>query len=121
MDEMFYAMHISNSNYYMHISCRIRGTKRNLSYYMMIGFMEDSQVSYIHEEDIRGMHVNMGNVEIDSNGRRDRQDPVIMRSMHREVQSYKDDNERIMKDQENTLQSLNIFHKKVKKDSGTKK
>jgi hypothetical protein len=40
----------------------------------------------------------MGNDETESNGRRDRKEPVTMRSMHREVQSYRDENERITKD-----------------------
>jgi hypothetical protein len=86
---MFYAMHISNNNYYMHISCRIRGTERNFSSYMRTGVMEDAQGSYNHEEEIIGLHVSMGNVETESNGRRDRQEPVTMRSLHREVQSYR--------------------------------
>jgi hypothetical protein len=43
-----------------------------------------------------------------------------MRSLHREVQSYRDDNERIMKAHEEILQSLNMLHKQVNKDSGTK-
>jgi hypothetical protein len=36
--------------------------------------MEDTQASYIHQEEIRGMHINMGNVETESNGRRDRRE-----------------------------------------------
>jgi hypothetical protein len=40
--------------------------------------------------------------------------------MHREVHSYIDDNERIMNDQEEILQSLNMLHKKVNKYSGAK-
>jgi len=55
----------------------------------------------------------MGNFEIDSNGRRGNQKPITMRSLHRELQSYRVDNERIMKAREEILQSLNIFHKKV--------
>ena len=43
-----------------------------------------------------------------------------MRSLHREVQSYRVDNERIMKAQDEILHSLNMLHKKVNKDSGTK-
>jgi hypothetical protein len=62
----------------------------------------------------------MGNVEIDSNGRRDSKGPVTMRSLHREVQIYKVDNERIIKAQEEILHSLNMLHKKFNKDSGTK-
>jgi hypothetical protein len=63
----------------------------------------------------------MGNVEIESNRRRGMQKIVTMRTMHREVQSYRDDNERIMKAEEEILQSLNVLHKKVNKNSSTKK
>jgi hypothetical protein len=52
---------------------------------MRTEFMEDAQGCYSHEEDIRGLHINMGNTEINSNGRRYRQGLVTMRSMHREV------------------------------------
>jgi hypothetical protein len=34
--------------------------------------MEDVEGLYNHEEDIIGIHVSMGNVEIESNGRRDK-------------------------------------------------
>ena len=43
-----------------------------------------------------------------------------MRSLHREVQSYMDDNERIMKAHEEILMRLNMLHKQVNKDSSTK-
>jgi hypothetical protein len=43
-----------------------------------------------------------------------------MRSLQREVQSYRDDNENIMKSQEEILQSLNMLQKQVNKYSGTK-
>jgi hypothetical protein len=82
--------------------------------------MEDAQGSYNHEEEVRGLHVNMGNVETESNGRRDRQEPVTMRSLQKEVQSYRVDNERIMKAQEEILQSLNMLQNQVNKDSGTR-
>jgi hypothetical protein len=62
----------------------------------------------------------MGNVEIESNGRRYRQDLVTMRIFDREVKSYKDDNEKFMKAREEILQILNMFHKKVNKYDGTK-
>jgi hypothetical protein len=64
----------------------------NFGSYMRTGVMEYAQRSYIHEEEIKGMHVNMGNVETKSNGRRDRQEPVTMRSLHREVHIYRADN-----------------------------
>jgi hypothetical protein len=82
--------------------------------------MEDAQGSYNHEEQFRGMHISIGNAEIESNGRRDRQEPITMRSLHKEVQSYRAGNERIMKAQEEILHSLNMLHKQVNKDSGTK-
>jgi hypothetical protein len=59
--------------------------------------MEDTQGSYSYEEEFRVMHVSMGNVETESNGGRDRKEPITMRILHREVQSYRDDNETIMK------------------------
>jgi hypothetical protein len=65
--------------------------------------MEYAQGSYNHEEDIRGMHVSMGNDETKSNGRRDRKETVTMRRLQREVQRYRDDNENIMKYQKEIL------------------
>jgi hypothetical protein len=91
----------------------------NFGSYKMNGVMEDAQGYYIHEEEIKGMHVSIGNVEIGLNGRRDRKDPITMRILHKEMQSYRDDNERIMKDQGEIHQSLNIFHKKFNKESDT--
>jgi hypothetical protein len=40
--------------------------------------------------------------------------------MQREVQSYREDNEKIMKSQEEILWSLNMLHRQANKDSGTK-
>jgi len=56
-------MHISNNNYFMHISYKIRGTERKFSSYMRIGVVEYTQGSNNHEEEIIGLHVNMRNVE----------------------------------------------------------
>jgi hypothetical protein len=69
----------------MHFSCRIRGTERNFSSYMRIGVMEDAQGSYINEEDIIGMNVGMGSVEMWSNGKKDRKYPITMRNLQRKV------------------------------------
>ena len=60
---MFYAMHISNNNYYMHISYIIRGTERSFRSYMRTRDMKEAHGSYNHEEEVRGLHVNIGNVE----------------------------------------------------------
>jgi methyl coenzyme M reductase gamma subunit len=87
---------------------------------MRTGVMEDAQGSYSHQEEIKGLHVSMENVETESNGRRGMQEYVTMRSLHREVQIYREDNERIMNDLEEILQSINILHKQVNKNSGTK-
>jgi hypothetical protein len=92
----------------------------NFFSYIGTGVMEYAQGYYNYEEDIIGLHFNIRNVETESNGRRDRKEPVTMRSLYREVQSYKVDNERIMKAQEEILQNLNMLHKKVNKYSGTK-
>jgi hypothetical protein len=62
--------------------------------------MEDAQGYYSHEDKVRGIHVNMGNDETNSNWRRDIQEPKTMRILHREVHSYRADNEMITKDQE---------------------
>jgi hypothetical protein len=45
--------------------------------------MEDDKGSYIHGDEFRGIHVNKGNVEIESNGRRERQDIVTMIRLQR--------------------------------------
>jgi hypothetical protein len=72
--------------------------------YMRNGVMDDAQGYYSHEEEVIGLHVIMGNAETKSNGRRDRHEHVTMRiPLHREVQTYRDDNERIMKAQEEIL------------------
>jgi hypothetical protein len=78
----------SNNNYCMHILAELEIQKKDFSSYMRTRDMEDAQGSYNHEEEIRGLHVSMGNVETESNGRRDRQEPVTMRSLQKEVQSY---------------------------------
>jgi hypothetical protein len=82
--------------------------------------MKDSQGSYNDEEEIRGVHVSMGKVEAESNGRRGKQDPITMRILHREVQRYRADNEKFKKDQEEILQRLNLLQRQINKESGTK-
>jgi hypothetical protein len=117
---MFYSMHVLTIIITCTFLAELEVHENNFGSYMRTGVMEDAQGSYNHEEEVIGLHVSMGNVETESNGRRGRQEPVTMRSLHREVQSYREDNERIMKAQEEILQSLNMLHRKVNKDSGTK-
>jgi hypothetical protein len=109
----------------MHIPCRIRGTSHIFGHYIGNRDMEDAQGSYIHEDEVKGLHVSMGNVETKSNGHRSRVEPIelveTMRSLQKEVKSYREYNERMMRDhQEEILQSLNMMQKQVNKDSGTK-
>jgi len=94
--------------------------ENNFGSYMRTRVMEDSQGSYSHEEEVIGRHVSMENAETESNGRRDKKNLVTMRILQREVQRYKANNEKIMKSQEDILQSLNIFHRQLNKDSSTK-
>jgi hypothetical protein len=82
--------------------------------------MEDSQGNYSHEEEIIGFHISMGNAKTEYNGRRDRHELVTIRIMQREVHSYRVDNQRIMKAQEEILQILNMLQNRFNKDSGTK-
>jgi hypothetical protein len=64
----------------------------------------------------------MGNANTKSNGCRIREYPIelakIMRSMDKEVQSYREDIKRMMRDHEEILQSLNMLQKQVNKYSG---
>ena len=66
--------------------------------------MNDAQSPYEHEEDAMGENVRVGNVEIESNGRRLQETPpdfvATMRSLRMEMQSYREDNERSVKAQE---------------------
>ena len=62
--------------------------------------MEDAQGSYSQEEEVKGLHVRVGNVETESNGRRGMWEPITMSILHREVQIYRVYNENIMKAQE---------------------
>jgi hypothetical protein len=41
--------------------------------------MEYSQGFYIHDDEFRGLHVSMGNVDTESNGIRDRHEIATMR------------------------------------------
>jgi hypothetical protein len=76
----------------MHIFCRIKGSKKNFGSYMRTTAMENAQWFYSHDEEFRGFHVSMGNVETDSKGRGDRKTHVTMMSLRREVNIYRVDN-----------------------------
>jgi len=65
-----------------HFLAEFRVTRNQFGNYCMRTIdMEDSQGSYSHEEEVLGLHVSMGNVETESNGIRDRHEPLTMRSL----------------------------------------
>ena len=57
-----------------------------------------------HEEDAMGENVSIGNAKTESNGRRFQDTPIdfaaTMRSLRLEMESYRADNERLVKAQE---------------------
>ena len=63
--------------------------------------MNDVQDPYGHEEDAMGEKIQVGNYETESNGKRYQETPqdiaATMRSLRVEMQSYKKDNERMIK------------------------
>ena len=67
----------------MHFLEEFRGSRRKFSLCMRSIEMEYDQGSYSHEEEFKGIHVSMGNVETKSNGRRERHEPVTMRILQR--------------------------------------
>jgi hypothetical protein len=67
--------------------------------------IEYSQWDYIHEHEIRGMYVNMENEGTNSNGHGEGKEEIMklvetIKRLKKDVQSYKDDNERIMRAKE---------------------
>ena len=66
--------------------------------------MYDAQNPYEHEEDVMGENIRVGNDETESNGRIFQDTPpyfaATMRSLRVEMQIYKEDNEILVKAQE---------------------
>jgi hypothetical protein len=64
--------------------------------------MDDAQGYYSHKDEILGLHISLGNAETKSNGHKSGVELMelieTMRSLHKEVQSYKVDNERLIRD-----------------------
>ena len=71
---------------------------------MRINGMNDSRDPYELEADAMGENIRVGNVETESNGRRYQETPpnflATMRSLWVEMQIYREDNERLVKAQE---------------------
>ena len=66
--------------------------------------MNDAQDLYEHEEDVMGENIRVGNADTESNGRIFQETPpdfaATMRSLRVEMQSYRADNESLVKAQE---------------------
>jgi len=119
IDAIFYAMHVLTIIITCTFLAELEVQEKKLGSHTRTGVMEDAKEYYSCEEEIIHLHVSMGNVEIDSNGRRGKNMLVTMRRLHRRVQSHMADNERIMKAQEEILPILNVLRKQFNKDFGT--
>ena len=67
--------------------------------------MEDVQGVYSHEEEVRGIYAHMGNEGTNSNGHGEGKEKRMnlvetIKSLQKDVQRYKVDNERLMKAKE---------------------
>jgi hypothetical protein len=88
---------------------------------------------YIQEDEIRGMDVHLGIEGTNSNGHGEGKDENMnmvetIKNLQKDVQSHKDDNERLMKSKEQQedfnmklMQSLDIIEKKLDKENGSSK
>jgi hypothetical protein len=95
--------------------------------------MEDIQGDYIHEYYIRGMYVNIGNEGTNSNGHGEGKEESMnlvetIKSLQKDVQSYKYYNERLMKSKEQQkgfniklMQDLDKIEKKMDKENDLRK
>jgi hypothetical protein len=95
---------------------------------MHIEEMEEGEEASNHDKEAKIQNTRVGNVETESNGCKGRgqKETLIetVKSMEIEVQSYKEDNERLMREQSRinarVLQSLNQVQRKTKKGSNSK-
>jgi hypothetical protein len=91
--------------------------------------MEEAHIKYIHEDEVKGLCVSMGNEGKKYNGHREGKEERMnlgdtIKSLHKHFHSYKDDNVRFMKDNEQQdvfniklLQSLDRIEKKMDKET----
>jgi hypothetical protein len=88
--------------------CRTKGTyrtKQNSTERSETRGMEDAQRTYNYEDEVRGLGVSMGNAGTKSNGHGEGKEESMnlvetIKSLQRDVQSYKVDNEKLMKAKE---------------------
>ena len=92
---------------------------------MRIEEMEEDEGASNHDKEVEGQNTRVGNVETQSNGRKEKGDLETLietvRILKTEVQSYKEDNERLMREKSKinaqVLQSLNQFQRQTNKGS----
>jgi FtsZ-binding cell division protein ZapB len=92
---------------------------------MCIEEMEEGEGASSHDKEVKGQNTKFGNAEIESNGRKGKgkQETLIetIRILKMEVQSYKEDNERLMREKihinAQVLQILDQFQRQMKKGS----
>jgi hypothetical protein len=94
---------------------------------------KETQGAYSQEDEIRGMDVHLGIEGTNSNGQGEGKDENLnmeknIRNLQKDVQSYKDDNERLMKTKEQQedfnmklMQILDKIEKKLDKENGSRK
>jgi BioD-like phosphotransacetylase family protein len=95
---------------------------------MHIEEMEEGEGASSHDKEAKGKNTIVGNAETESNGCKERGEQEmlieIVRSLNMEVQSYKEDNERLMREKiqinARVLQSLNQFQRQTKKGSNSR-
>jgi hypothetical protein len=95
---------------------------------MRIEEMEEGKGASNHDKDIEGQNTRIGNAETDSNGHKGKGKKEtltkMVRSVNMEVQSYKADNERLMREKSQinarVLQRLNLLQRKMKKGSNSR-
>jgi hypothetical protein len=95
--------------------------------------MEEAQGNYSQEDEVRGMDVHLSIEGTNSNGHGEERNENMnmaetIKNLQKDVQSHKDDNERLMRAKEqqddfsmNLLQSLNRIENKLDKESGLSK
>jgi len=95
----------------------------------MFRIMEYMHGIYIHEEEIRGMHVHMGNEGTNSNGHGEGKEENMnlvetIKILKNDVLSYKYDNKMLMKSKEKhedfnikLMKILDIIEKKINKEN----
>jgi phosphomevalonate kinase len=89
---------------------------------MHIQEMEEGEGALSHDKESKGQNISVGNAETKSNGHMSRgeQETLIetMRSLKIEVQSYKEDNERLMREQNQinsqVMKILNQLHRQAR-------